>query len=32
MDIVLNLIVSVLANVIGACVSKWIDGHTTGRR
>jgi len=31
LDILVNLIVSVLANVIGSCVSKWIDGHT-GRR
>ena len=31
MDIVVNLIVSVAANVIGLCISKWIDGRT-GRR
>ena len=31
LDIFVNLIVSVLANVIGGCISKWIDRHT-GRR
>ena len=31
MDILINLFVSILANVIGACINRLIDGHSKGR-
>ncbi len=31
MEQAINLIVSIVANVIGFCICKWLDGHS-GRR